>query len=128
MKNGDIMPDKVEEFLNSYSPEVRDIAMKVRKLVTDLVPDAKEKVYGGWKTIGYSFSGGMKDVICAIGPHSSHVNLVFFRGSELADPQGQLEGTGKKGRHVKIKNVEYINSKSLENLIKSGVELVQAEK
>ena len=101
MKNGETVAEKVEEFLKSYSPEVRDIALKVRKLVTDLIPDAQKKVYSGWKAIGYSYTGGMKDAICSIGPHTKHVNIVFFRGTELEDPEQLLEGTGKRGRHVK---------------------------
>jgi hypothetical protein len=32
----------------------------------------------------------------------AHVNVGFFRGAEIADPTGLLEGTGKFMRHVKI--------------------------
>jgi hypothetical protein len=31
------------------------------------------------------------------------VNLAFSRGTDLADPQGLLEGTGKRIRHVKVR-------------------------
>jgi hypothetical protein len=31
-----------------------------------------------------------------------HVNVGFFRGAEIADPKGILEGTGKFMRHVKL--------------------------
>lgn len=33
----------------------------------------------------------------------SHVNVGFFRGAELPDPAGLLEGAGKLGRHVKLR-------------------------
>ena len=32
----------------------------------------------------------------------AHVNVGFFRGAELDDPAGLLEGTGKFMRHVKL--------------------------
>src|SRR5262245_12995909 len=32
----------------------------------------------------------------------AHVNVGFFRGAELADPGGLLEGNGKLMRHVKL--------------------------
>jgi hypothetical protein len=32
----------------------------------------------------------------------AHVNVGFFRGADLADPEGLLEGTGKWMRHVKL--------------------------
>jgi hypothetical protein len=59
------MAGNVEEFLEPYSPEVRDIALKVRESIRVIAPHLKEKVYGGWKTVGYSFSGGMKDAVFA---------------------------------------------------------------
>lgn len=33
----------------------------------------------------------------------AHVNVGFFRGAELYDPEGLLEGTGKLMRHVKLR-------------------------
>jgi uncharacterized protein YbjT (DUF2867 family) len=33
----------------------------------------------------------------------AHVDVGFFRGAELADPDGLLEGTGKFMRHVKLR-------------------------
>ena len=47
----------------------------------------------------------IKDGICYIGVIKDHVNLGFIRGSELADPQRILEGTGKQMRHIKIRNM-----------------------
>jgi len=35
----------------------------------------------------------------------SHVNLGFYHGASLNDPAGLLEGTGKKLRHVKVRNM-----------------------
>lgn len=34
---------------------------------------------------------------------TAHVNVGFFRGAELADPAGLLEGSGKRMRHVKLR-------------------------
>jgi hypothetical protein len=33
----------------------------------------------------------------------AHVNVGFFYGADLDDPQGLLEGTGRRMRHVKVK-------------------------
>jgi hypothetical protein len=40
---------------------------------------------------------------------TSHVNVGFFQGTELPDPHGLLEGTGKFMRHVKIRPGESID-------------------
>jgi hypothetical protein len=47
----------------------------------------------------------------------AHVNVGFFRGAELADPEGLLEGTGKFMRHVKVCPGRDINPSALSNLI-----------
>ena len=48
---------------------------------------------------------------------AAHVNVGFFRGAELADPAGLLEGTGKYMRHVKLRPDRDIDAKALKALI-----------
>ena len=48
---------------------------------------------------------------------TSHVNVGFFRGAELADPAGLLVGTGKNMRHVKIRPDGELEAEALVALI-----------
>jgi hypothetical protein len=48
---------------------------------------------------------------------TAHVNVGFFRGAELDDPAGLLEGTGKRMRHVKLKPGAEPDPAALEALI-----------
>jgi hypothetical protein len=48
----------------------------------------------------------------------AHVNVGFFRGAELPDPGGLLEGTGKFMRHVKIRPGHEIDSAALMDLVR----------
>jgi hypothetical protein len=47
----------------------------------------------------------------------SHVDVGFFRGAELADPHGLLEGTGRFMRHVKLRPGAQVNAEALTDLI-----------
>ncbi|HWA24120.1 MAG TPA: DUF1801 domain-containing protein [Lacunisphaera sp.] len=47
----------------------------------------------------------------------AHVNVGFFRGAELADPKGLLEGTGKLMRHVKVRPGKEPDAADLQALI-----------
>ncbi len=47
----------------------------------------------------------------------AHVNVGFFRGAELVDPAGLLEGTGKYMRHVKVRPGGDVDAKALMALI-----------
>jgi hypothetical protein len=51
---------------------------------------------------------------------TSHVNVGFFRGAELPDPAGLLEGTGKFMRHVKLRPDRPFDSPALEALIETA--------
>jgi hypothetical protein len=46
-----------------------------------------------------------------------HVNVGFFRGAEIADPKGLLEGTGKVMRHVKVRPGAAIDAEALRSLV-----------
>ena len=48
----------------------------------------------------------MRDLLFAIIPHKSWVNLQLADGAELPNPDGRIEGTGKRIRHVKVRSVE----------------------
>jgi hypothetical protein len=47
-----------------------------------------------------------------------HVNVGFFNGASLPDPQQLLEGSGKRMRHVKVRPGDAIDARALQELIK----------
>jgi hypothetical protein len=50
----------------------------------------------------------------------AHVNIGFFRGAEIVDAEGLLEGTGKFMRHVKIRPGHEFNAEALSQLIETA--------
>ena len=52
-----------------------------------------------------------------VAAYRDHVNVGFFFGAELHDPAGLLEGTGKRGRHVKVRPGANSNVAALDALI-----------
>jgi hypothetical protein len=50
----------------------------------------------------------------------AHVNVGFFRGAEIADPDGLLEGTGKFMRHVKLRPEHEVQAAALIKLIETA--------
>ena len=51
---------------------------------------------------------------------TAHVNVGFFRGAEIADPEDLLEGTGKFMRHVKLRPDGDVNATALMKLIETA--------
>ena len=110
---------KREQLLQRYEPSVQELAMRACERVRELVPSSQETVFLGWKTITFGFK---KNRICAVAPHKSHVNLQFHRGGELADPEGILEGTGAKMRHVKLHKPADLRRRAVTQLIRAAAE------
>jgi hypothetical protein len=50
----------------------------------------------------------------------AHVNVGFFRGAEIADPAGILEGTGRFMRHVKLRPEQDLDAVALTQLIETA--------
>ena len=52
-----------------------------------------------------------------VNAYRDHVNVGFFFGALLKDPAGLLEGTGKRGRHVKLRPGREVDATALAALI-----------
>ena len=94
-------PDELAALARRWFDVMRGCGNDVRELIHDDQPTACV----GDAAFGY------------VDAFTAHVNVGFFRGAELADPAGLLEGTGKFMRHVKLRVNRPVDSKALEALI-----------
>lgn len=56
---------------------------------------------------------------------TAHVNVGFYRGAELTDPNRLLLGSGKRMRHVKLDPDCKVDSAALERLITAAYRNMQ---
>lgn len=64
----------------------------------------------------------MSEHFCYIGVHREHANLGFYYGAQLSDPEGLLEGTGKKLRHIKVRDIEEVDRPALRHMVELSLE------
>ncbi len=74
--------------------------------------DVREQLHDGHPTACVA-----EAAFAYVNEFAAHVNVGFFRGAELADPAGLLEGTGKYMRHVKLRPDGDVDAKALKALI-----------
>ena len=111
-----------DEMVVSFSAEVKEVAQQLRALVDDVYPDTVEVVWGKQRSAGYGVGPKkMSEHFCYIAPQTKYVNLGFFHGALLADPNGLLEGTGKALRHVKVHELTAANEPGLRDLLVQSV-------
>ncbi len=106
---------QVGRILDRMDPALAPIARLVRHIVRREAPERRETVK--WGMPGYA---GRKNV-CYIAAYSAHVNLGFYRGVELADPDHLLEGSGKSLRHVKIRSSQEASTPAIGRLLRAAV-------
>ena len=94
-----------DRFLAWSTPEIADIARALRLTVLEAFPDAIEWFDPGNGLLAIGNRRTMRDLRFAIIPHKAHVNLQLVDGVDLPNPDGRIEGTGKRARHVKVRSV-----------------------
>ncbi len=95
-QRGDLRP-----FVEAWFARMRECGGDVRELMHDGCPTACV----GDAAFGY------------VNAFKAHVNVGFFFGALLKDPAGLLEGTGKRGRHVKLRPGREVDPAALARLI-----------
>ncbi len=112
-----------DDLLEITAESLRPIATALREIVREVDPSTCEVVRLGDRAATYGVGPRkMKDGYAYILPYKSWVNLGFYQGVELADPEGLLEGAGAKMRHVKIRTLEDARRPVLRDLIQGALE------
>jgi hypothetical protein len=111
-----------DEYAARLAPAQAALVAAVAGLVREAAPAAKESIKWGqpvWEVNG---------PVCSIKAFRNTTNVNFWRGAELArgaDPEGLLEGSGAKLRHIKLTRAEDIRAEAFEQLVRAAVELNQ---
>ena len=115
-----VEPDpRVEAWLADQPKTLRPILEGARDLLDNGLPGARQAIKWGYPT--WVGNGN----IAAILDYDSHVNLQFFQGARLADPQGLLQGTGKGMRHVRIEHAKDLKTPGTKAIVRSAWRLDQ---
>jgi hypothetical protein len=98
-------PPELLEFLYRYDPGVQSLALGVRKVVHEEMAPCHEYIFEMRSKVVLLYGATERviaDGICNIGVFARHVTLGFPRGTDLDDPAGALQGTGKTMRHIRL--------------------------
>jgi hypothetical protein len=94
---------RVQSFLDSLTPERREIVEALRDVVREAVPDAEETLLWGGLSYHTPWIGGrVRGALCQITDKHGGVRLEFIHGIRLQDPSGLLCGDRKSKRYVAI--------------------------
>ena len=111
-----------DELMEISVPEMRPIAERLRAIVIEVDPDTVEVVRLGDRAATYGVGPKkMSEGYAYVMPQKNWVNLGFFKGADLPDPAGLLEGTGKNLRHVKVHSLAEAQQPEIRRLIEKAL-------
>ena len=102
--------DDLRPFVETWFARMRQCGPDVRELMHDGCPTACV----GDAAFGY------------VNAFRDHVNVGFFFGALLSDPARLLEGTGKNGRHVKLRPGRDVDAAALARLVDAAYADIRA--
>jgi hypothetical protein len=106
---------EVDHWMREHPGALGTIARHWFEVMRDCGADVRELLHDGHPTACVGDAAfGYANVF------SAHVNVGFFRGVDLPDPQRLLEGTGKAMRHVKVRPGVDVESDALRRLIEAA--------
>ena len=113
----------IDGFFAKQPSHLREILEALRALVEEVAPDATAAIK--WGMPFYTVGGGM---MCALGGHKSHVNLVLAgTPGSFADPDGRLEGEGKTGRHLTLRSLGELPREAVRSWLRTAAQLARAK-
>lgn len=101
-------PRELLEFLYRYDAGIQSLALGIRKVVHEETAPCHEYIFEMRSKVVLLYGSTERviaDGICNIGVFARHVTLGFPRGTDLDDPAGVLQGTGKAMRHITLKKL-----------------------
>ncbi len=107
----------VDRYIESLPPWQAEIANKLRAIILEAVPEAKEVIK--WAQPVYE-KGGMFAYFKAF---KNTVNFGLRWGTDLNDPSGLLEGEGEKMRHIKLSSLDQIQEELFKDLARQSAHL-----
>lgn len=115
--------DSFEDLMERASESIEPICRALREIIYEVHPEAVEVIHLGYNSASYGLGPKkMSEAHTYIIPHKAHANLGFYYGVDLPDPEGLMEGTGKKLRHVKIKSIEDAKASGIVELVRAALE------
>lgn len=105
--------------LRRLSPDMKKLATAVLRKMRTQLPGAVELVYDKANSlvIGFGPDDRASNAINSIAVYRHWINLYFFEGDSLPDPEGLLQGSGSMVRHIRITSSTDLDRPAVKQLI-----------
>ena len=105
--------------IDARPPEMAKLTKAVLAKVREQLPGSVEMVYDKKNSlvIGFCSAERASNVINSIAVYSKWINLYFFEGDTLPDPEGLLQGTGSMVRSIRVTDAAELDRPAVKALM-----------
>lgn len=104
-----------------HTAEVQGAARVLEEVIRTELPDVMVQFDPGNGLLAFGRSMRMRELLFALIPHAGWVNLQLADGALLPNPDGLIEGTGRKIRHIKVRSAEKARSNPVRDAVRAQV-------
>ena len=117
------MSKELDRIIAKQSPGVVKLTRAVLAKLRPRFPGAVEMVYDKKRgmVVGFCPDERASNVINSIGVYSKWINLYFFEGDSLDDPEQLLQGNGAIVRHIRINSADDLDRPAVKALMKAAL-------
>jgi hypothetical protein len=119
--------DELDRIIAKQSPEMAKLTKAVLAKLRARFPGAVEMVYDKKRglVVGFCPDERASSVINSIGVYSKWINLYFFEGDTLPDPQGILQGEGSIVRSIRLTSAADLDRPAVKALMAEALKRAQ---
>jgi hypothetical protein len=115
-------------FIAKFDPDVARVIRASRAALRKRYPTAVELVYDNYNAlaIGWGGTDRASDAFVSLAAYPSGVVLYFLYGKSLPDPKGILQGSGNRGRFVRLPSAATLEEPAVDALLRAATAQAKA--
>jgi len=112
------LPAGVQPIIRAAIKSVREAAPAATEIPYQMAQPRSSRMM--WKLVRYAVDG---EKVVGIGTFPNHSTMFFYRGRELDEGRGVLQGTGKDTRFLTLRTPEDASSAEVKRLLRKAFKL-----
>lgn len=113
---------QVAGFIAKFDPAIAKVVRSARATLRKRWPTAVELVYDNYNALAIAFgtTERQSEIIASVAVYASGANLYFMYGASLPDPAHLLQGSGNKGRFIRLVNAAVLDAPVVQGFLRAA--------
>jgi hypothetical protein len=112
------VPAAVRPIVEAAIKTIREVAPDAEEIAYDMAPPRSKSMV--WKLVRYAVDG---ENVVGVGTLTAHSMIFFYRGRELHDGTGLLQGGGKEMRFIRLTSAADAGRPDVRKMIQKAFKL-----